>query len=120
MRRWYYTHDEAIQGPATADELHRLAHTGGLLPTDLIWPENMDAAEAVPAEAAMVFGLPLAEEPPAAGPAPASVRAPLPDWVRDSAAALGPPGNPGGLSTPPPSAWLRDVLPPKKPSGRKS
>jgi hypothetical protein len=49
--KWYYTHETAIHGPLSGDELLRLVRTGGVLPTDKVWPDGADSAMAVPAQA---------------------------------------------------------------------
>ncbi len=36
--QWFYSHAAAVHGPVSGDDLRRLAHTGGLLPEDLVWP----------------------------------------------------------------------------------
>jgi hypothetical protein len=48
---WCYVHETAICGPVSRDELRRLIQTGGLYPTDMIWPAGEDRAVAVPAAA---------------------------------------------------------------------
>lgn len=39
---WYYAKNDRQLGPVPPSELRRLATTGGLMPTDLIWREGMD------------------------------------------------------------------------------
>ncbi len=38
---WYYTRNGQRHGPVSGHELKRLAATGGLLPTDLIWKDGL-------------------------------------------------------------------------------
>ena len=75
---WFYSHGGLKHGPVSAEQLRALVGTGGLAPTDLIWPESIDAVAAIPAEAALSF--------PSATPAEAAswqpTPAPLPEWVR--------------------------------------
>ena len=40
--QWFYIHDEQRFGPVEESELRRLAHDGGLLPTDLVWNPTME------------------------------------------------------------------------------
>jgi PPM family protein phosphatase len=48
---WYFTRGGSPQGPVTALQLKRLAATGALAPTDLVWPEGGDPLGAVEAQA---------------------------------------------------------------------
>jgi hypothetical protein len=103
--KWYYTHGDEIHGPVSAAELRRLAHTGGLLPADLIWAAGVDASRAVPAEAALSLAAPTAEDREKAEP-PAT---PVPDWVRDLRAVLAQGHDPAALPHAPFMSWLADV-----------
>src|SRR2546421_8359958 len=38
---WYYTNDGKQMGPVTTAELKRLAASGSLKPTDLVWKDGM-------------------------------------------------------------------------------
>jgi hypothetical protein len=67
--QWYYARGGERIGPVTTDELKRLAASGELLPTDLVWKEGMQAW--IPAE--KIKG--LIPKPPAQ---PASEPPPLP------------------------------------------
>jgi hypothetical protein len=102
---WYYTHGDEVHGPVSADELRRLARTGGLLPADLIWSAGVDASTAVPAEAALSLAAPAAADP--AGSEPAAT--PVPEWVRDLADVLAEGGDPASLPHAPFASWLADV-----------
>ena len=42
-RQWFYTLNQRQQGPVSWQELRRLAETGVVNPTDLIWQEGMAA-----------------------------------------------------------------------------
>jgi hypothetical protein len=94
--RWFYTHEGKTHGPVSTGEIKRLAAAGGLLPTDLLWPEGGDRRSAVLAETAIVF-----EAAPPARPI-------IPDWLGDIAAVEGRPAT----AIPEPPAlldWLEDV-----------
>src|SRR5580704_4975442 len=39
--QWYYARDDEQLGPLPPSELRRLAASGGLAPTDLVWREGM-------------------------------------------------------------------------------
>ena len=39
--QWFYGRDGGQQGPVSGEELRRLAQSGGLRPTDLVWREGM-------------------------------------------------------------------------------
>ena len=58
--RWYYTLDGQTFGPITAEGLMQLAAVGRLGPTDLIWPEGKDRAQAVEARVALDLSAPAA------------------------------------------------------------
>ena len=53
--KWCHTHETAIHGPVSGDELARLVQTGGVLPTDMVWPDGTYSAKAVPAQTALQF-----------------------------------------------------------------
>jgi hypothetical protein len=109
--RWFYTHKGKTHGPVSAEEIKRLAATGRLLPTDLLWPEGGDRKRAVLAVSAVSFE-------PADPPAPVAV----PDWLADVAVVersepVAPPPKPPAFLD-----WLDDVrevegrgLPPAEP-----
>ena len=80
--QWYYSHAAGVHGPISGDDLRRLAHTGGLLPEDLVWPVGWEPLDAISAEAALRFPEPPPLDP-AAGQAPRP-RVPLgcPTWPR--------------------------------------
>ncbi len=103
--QWFYSHAAAVHGPVSGDDLRRLAHTGGLIPEDLVWPVGWDPLNAIPAEAALRFPEPPSIEPVPGKPPPP----PFPAWLPDLAAALRAGTDPAGLSTPPPASWLADV-----------
>jgi hypothetical protein len=115
---WYYNHAGAIHGPVSADELRRLAWTGGLLPADLIWAAGVDPTAAVPAEAALAL-----EPAPLAQPVHADPpTTPLPEWVHELAEVLADVRDATTWPNPPPTSWLSDVQPdervvqPKRPT----
>jgi protein phosphatase len=91
--RWYYTLGGQTFGPVTGEGLMQLAAVGRLAPTDLIWPEGRERAQAVEAKVALdlaapptpakaapdwLEGLRAEEEAPSPPPAPA-----VPDWIED-------------------------------------
>ncbi len=101
---WFYTHAGAVHGPVSTEQLLRLAATGGLRPDDRIWPESVDPAAAVLAEAALVFPSPVPAGTPRLPPT-----ASLPEWVRAlTDAGLDVPAL-ESLANPPARAWLDDV-----------
>jgi hypothetical protein len=102
--QWYYTHAEGVHGPVTGADLRRLAHSGGLLPTDLIWPVGWEPLDGVPAEAALRF-----PEAPPADPLGGVVPPSFPNWLPELAAALASGEDLASLPSPPPHLWLPDV-----------
>jgi len=103
--QWYFRHAGTIHGPVSADELRRLARTGGLLAADLIWSAGVDASTAVPAEAALSLAVPV----PAGRAGCESAATPVPDWVRDLAAVFAQGRDPGSLPHASFASWLADV-----------
>jgi hypothetical protein len=86
---WYYTRAGQACGPVPREQLKQLALTGVIGPHDLLWPEGVDAQQAVPAFAALesvVLCNPAqaitGQESVTTRP-PASHAAPLPDWLND-------------------------------------
>lgn len=81
LERWLYTLAGKTHGPVPIAEAVRLAAAGVLLPTDKLWPEDLDPLFAFPASATIDFTAvrttavvqPVA--PPKSGP--------LPDWLSD-------------------------------------
>ncbi len=53
--RWYYLHAGQTRGPVTMAQLRQLATQGQLEAVDLIWPEDKDSRQALPAQAAVDF-----------------------------------------------------------------
>lgn len=78
--QWFYARDGARHGPATGDDLKRLAEDGTLRPHDLVWREGM--AQWQPAQQVTPFftGMTSAAPPPLPQqpypPAPGGVRPP--------------------------------------------
>jgi hypothetical protein len=103
--KWSHTHETAIRGPVSGDELLRLVRTGGVLPTDMVWPDGADSAKAVPAQAALQF---LKAAPTDPGEI-AAARPPAPAWLPDLASALARGDKPASLPSPPPESWLADL-----------
>ena len=103
--KWYYTHETAIHGPVSGDELHRLVQAGAILPTDMVWPAAASAM-VVPARTALLF---LKAAPAVTGRvAPASPPA-VPDWLPDLAKALESGADRSPPTHPSPEWWLPDV-----------
>ncbi len=100
---WFYTHSGATHGPVAAEQLFRLAATGGLLPDDRIWPESVDASAAVLAGAALAFPSSIPVD------SPKTSAAPLPEWVRILTDAGLDIRGLESLPNPTPPAWLDDV-----------
>ena len=102
---WYYTHDVAVHGPVSGDELRQLVVSGRLLPGDLIWPNGFEQTAAVSAEAALCFPVPTSIEPAVIEPLPV----PGPSWLPQLANALAAGERPRNLVIPSPESWLSDV-----------
>jgi hypothetical protein len=104
--KWYYTHETAIHGPVSAEELLRLLQSGGLHPADMVWPDGTDAAMAIPAHDALQL---LNPAPADLGNTTSASPPAVPDWLPGLADALesgadrSPPTNPSVES------WLADV-----------
>jgi uncharacterized protein DUF4339 len=79
MGNWFYIHQGRTLGPADADELRRLAQTGGLEPGDPVWRQDADPAGAVPAGSVLVFFLAGGKATPPPRAFPPSV--PAPAWL---------------------------------------
>ncbi len=103
--QWFYSHAHAVHGPVSGDDLRRLAHSGGLVPEDLVWPVGWEPLNAIPAEAALRFP----EPPPLDRAASEAPRPPFPSWLPDLAAALWSGADPATLPVPAAEAWLADV-----------
>jgi hypothetical protein len=97
--QWYFSHAGVVHGPVGAADLLRLAHAGGLLPLDLVWPAGREPGDGVRAEAALRFPDAL----------PAGVAPPLPDWLPELTSALASGEDLAALPSPPPESWLDDV-----------
>ena len=104
MNRCYYAHEGLVHGPVERGYLYQLAATGQLLPTDMVWAENMRRDQAVEASLIVDFtkvsgrgaaaarpARPAPPPPPASPPAPPATEAPAapaaPDWLTDVAEA---------------------------------
>ena len=46
MAKWFFKKDGTQYGPFSAEQLRELARSGKLLPTDLVWREDMSEAVA--------------------------------------------------------------------------
>ena len=103
--QWCHTHETAIRGPVSGDELLRLVRTGGVLPTDMVWPDGADFAKAIPAQAAIQF---LKAAPIDPGEV-AAARPPAPAWLPELASALACGDHLASLPSPPPEAWIADL-----------
>lgn len=73
---WYYSDAGNKTGPVSPNELKRLADSGALTPTDLVWREGM--AQWVPARAVKGLFAAAASAAPAAPPSAAPTSAPPP------------------------------------------
>ncbi len=102
---WFYTHAGTVHGPVATEHLLRLVATGGLLPDDRIWPESVDPAAAVLAEAALSFPASV----PSEASDSASRPAPLPEWIRALTNAGLDVAGLESLASPLARAWLDDV-----------
>ncbi len=110
MDQWFYIHQGRTCGPVSGDELHNLAASGGLAPSDPIWRHFDPPGEAVPAGSVLVFFLAGGKPAPQGSPPLAfPPSAPAPEWLRDlidggeTAEAASP-----AAAVPPPD-WLQDV-----------
>ena len=103
--KWYYTHETAIHGPVSGDELRRLVQTGGVLPTDRVWPDGADSATAIPAQAALQLLKGVPTDPGEV----AAARPPAPAWLPELAAALARGDDLASLPSPPPESWIADL-----------
>ena len=103
--QWCHTHETAIHGAVSADELIRLVRTGGVLPTDMVWRDGGDSAQAIPAQAA----LQLLKAAPTDPGEVAAARPPAPAWLPELAAALARGDDPASLPSPPPESWIADL-----------
>src|SRR5262249_47855740 len=81
--RWFYAHGDATHGPLTTEEMQARAERSEISPTDPVWPEGSDRADATAAEAFLRIPVlvpeVIAEEPPKQ----AEPREELPDWLED-------------------------------------
>jgi GYF domain 2 len=102
--QWYYSHDQAVHGPVSGDDLRRLVQSGGLIPEDLVWPVGWEPLDGVPAEAALRFPEPPPVDPTGAEPARA-----LPAWLPYLAEALRSGDDLAALPPPGLASWLPDV-----------
>jgi hypothetical protein len=105
---WYYAKNERQLGPVAPSELRRLATTGGLLPTDLIWREGMEGW----APAAKVKGL-FSDQATPGLPEEASAALPIPPIADASEPAVAGFETPASKTSP---ASERFVEPPLNPA----
>ena len=103
--KWYYTHETAIHGPVSGDELKRLVQTGAVLPTDRVWPDGADSATAVLAQVLLQRLKPAPADPGEV----AAERPPVPAWLPELASALARGDDPASLPSPPPQSWIADL-----------
>jgi hypothetical protein len=95
--QWYYSHDGVTHGPFSEEEIQNRVAQRLLVESDSVWPAGREQKDAAPAPAVFDFSQ---------APAPVS---PVPDWLRDIAAAQ----TTGPLPSPAPSdeipEWLEDL-----------
>ena len=104
--KWYYTHETAIHGPVSGGALRQLLRTGGLCPTDMVWPEGEGQATAVPA-AALSW---IAKQANRASTQVASASPPaVPDWLSELAEAHESGADTSPPTDPSPESWLSDI-----------